>query len=198
MNPFFSHPTALVESQQVGAGTRIWAFAHVLQGAVIGTNCNIGDHCFIENAVRIGDEVVIKNGVSVWSGVTLEDRVFVGPNVVFTNDHVPRAKVFHSSPALTLVRRGASLGANATLVAPVTIGRFAIVGAGSVVTRPVPDYGLVYGNPGRLIGFGCECGERLPFAVDADGRASCSCSRLFDKHGPVVSRVMEEGDDVFA
>ena len=157
----YIHPTALVETDQIGAGTRIWAFAHVLKGAVIGGNCNIGDHCFIEDGVRVGDDVVIKNGVALWEGVTIGDRVFVGPNVSFTNDHVPRAKVFRDAYDRVVVKEGASIGANATIVGPRIIGRYAMVGAGSVVTRDVPDYALVFGNPAEQKGWVCRCGGRL-------------------------------------
>jgi len=185
------HPTALVETDHVGPGTRIWAFVHILKGAVIGRDCNIGDHCYIEGGVQIGDEVVIKNGVSLWTGVTIEDRVFIGPNVAFTNDLVPRAKVYRDDYDHTLVKEGASIGANATLLCPLTIGRYALVGAGAVVTRDVPDFGLVYGNPARLVGFVCKCGQRLPFTPEQDGTATCSCGLSYRKTGLQVT-VTEE------
>ncbi len=179
------HPTALVESSTIGNGTRIWAFVHVLQGAQIGEDCNIGDHCYIEDGVRIGDEVVIKNGVSLWTGVTIEDRVFIGPNVTFTNDLVPRAKVYREEYDRTLVKEGSSIGANATLLCPITIGRHALVGAGAVVTRDVPDFALVYGNPARLHGFVCKCGQRLPFEPDEknEATATCQCGLRYRKTG---------------
>jgi acetyltransferase-like isoleucine patch superfamily enzyme len=176
LNGVFVHPAALVESDQIGAGTRVWAFAHVLQGARIGRGCNVGDHCFVENGVTIGDDAVIKNGVSIWDGVTIEDRVFVGPNVAFTNDLVPRAKTPRDVWDPTLIREGASLGANATIVCGTTIGRYALIGAGTVVTKDVPDFGLVVGNPGRLIGSVCRCGQRLAFD---DDRAVCACGCRF-------------------
>ncbi len=160
MSELFVHPSALVESENIGEGTRIWAFAHVLQGSIIGRDCNIGDHCYIENGVLIGDEVVIKNGVSLWNGVTLEKRVLVGPNVAFTNDYLPRAKAFCQSFDRTLVLEGVSIGANSTLVCPLVVGRYALVGAGSVVVSDVPDFVLVYGNPSRQRGFVCKCGLR--------------------------------------
>jgi acetyltransferase-like isoleucine patch superfamily enzyme len=182
----FIHPAALVESDQIGSGTRIWAFAHVMPGVTIGRGCNVGDHSFVESGVTIGDDAVIKNGVSIWDGVTIEDRVFVGPNAAFTNDLVPRAKAHRDAWDPTLVREGASIGANATIVCGHTIGRYALVGAGTVVTRDVPDFGLVVGNPGRLIGFVCRCGQRLTFTAD---RAVCTCGRRFRR---ADQRVEEE------
>ena len=183
---YHAHPTALVESDRIGEGTRIWAFCHVMAGAVIGRDCNVGDHAYIEGGVVIGDDVVIKNGVSVWDGVTLEDRVFVGPNAAFTNDLLPRAKVRRAAWDRTLVREGASIGANATLVCGTTIGRFALIGAGAVVTRDVPDFALVMGNPGRVAGYVCRCGQRLRFS---DGQAACACGLRYRQDN---GRVVEE------
>jgi acetyltransferase-like isoleucine patch superfamily enzyme len=174
----FVHPQALVESKTIGGGTRIWAFAHVQKDVVIGENCNVGDHCFIESGVRIGNDVVIKNGVSVWTGVTLDDRVFVGPNAAFTNDTVPRAKVFHETPEQTHVCEGASIGANATLLSGITIGRFALIGAGTVVTKTVPPFAVVKGNPGRVSGYRCACGEKIP-QQGAPLSHRCTCGRRF-------------------
>jgi len=176
MSVAFIHPHALVETDAVGEGTRIWAFCHVLRGAVIGRDCNLGDHAFVEGDVRIGDGCVIKNGVSIWDGVTLEDRVFVGPNAAFSNDLIPRARVRRPGFEKTVIREGASIGANATLVCPLVVGRYALIGAGAVVTRDVPDFGLVVGNPARLIGHVCRCGERL---ILADGRAVCPCGHRY-------------------
>ena len=149
----FKHPTAIVESEQIGAGTRVWAFAHILPGAVIGADCNICDHVFIENDVRVGDRVTIKSGVQLWNGVTLEDDVFVGANATFTNDNFPRSKQYPEKFLRTLVRAGASIGANATILANLTIGRKAMVGAGAVVTHDVPPYAIVAGNPARITGY---------------------------------------------
>jgi len=147
---FFQHSHALVESAAIGADTRIWAFVHVLPGARIGADCNICDHVFIENDVVIGDRVTIKCGVQVWDGVRLEDDVMVGPNATFTNDMYPRSKQPFELKS-TVVKAGASIGANATILCGITIGRGAMVGAGSVVTRDVPDRALVVGNPARVV-----------------------------------------------
>lgn len=180
------HPQALVETDRIGAGTRVWAFAHILPGARIGQDCNIGDHSYVEGGVAIGDEVVIKNGVSIWDGVTIEDRVFVGPNAAFTNDLMPRAKVVRAEYQRTLVREGASLGANATLVCGITVGRYALIGAGAVVTRDVPDFGLVVGNPARLAGFVCRCGDRLVFR---EAEADCACGRRYRRTADRVEEI---------
>jgi acetyltransferase-like isoleucine patch superfamily enzyme len=172
----FVHERALCESDSIGAGTRVWAFAHVLPGAVIGRDCKIGGHAFVEGGAVIGDRVTIKNHVLVWDGVTIEDDVFVGPNVVFTNDFRPRAHVAKTREEFgrTLVRAGASLGANSTIVCDVVIGRHALVGAGTVVVRAVPDHALVVGNPGRRVGWVCECGSRL------DEGLTCCCGRRYE------------------
>jgi acetyltransferase-like isoleucine patch superfamily enzyme/dTDP-4-dehydrorhamnose 3,5-epimerase-like enzyme len=150
---YFKHENALVESDKIGNGTRIWAFAHILPGAVIGDDCNVCDHTFIENDVHIGHRVTIKCGVQVWDGVTLENDVFVGPNVTFTNDPFPRSKNHLKQYPRTLVRRGASIGANATIHPGITIGINAMIGAGAVVTRDVPPNAIVTGNPARIQGY---------------------------------------------
>lgn len=159
-NHVFVHEKGLCDSTQVGDGTRIWAFAHVLEGAVVGSGCNICEGCFIESGAVVGDDCTIKNGVSIWEGVTLENLVFLGPNAVLTNDFLPRSKV-RRDYLPTLIRQGATIGANATVVCGVTIGRYAMVGAGSVITRDVPDHALVFGNPARRHGWVCECGLRI-------------------------------------
>lgn len=150
---YFKHPTAIVESENIGAGTRVWAFTHILPGAVIGADCNICDHVFIENDVRVGDRVTIKCGVQLWDGVTLEDDVFIGANVTFTNDAFPRSKQYPESFLSAIVRKGASIGANATILPGLTIGRKAMVGAGAVVTHDVPPNAIVTGNPARITGY---------------------------------------------
>jgi UDP-2-acetamido-3-amino-2,3-dideoxy-glucuronate N-acetyltransferase len=159
----FVHPQGLCESDRVGSGTRIWAFAHVLPGAVIGSDCNICDHAFVEGGAVIGSGVTIKNAVLVWNKVTIEDEVFVGPNAIFTNDLRPRAAIKRGPEGWlpTLVRRGATIGANATVVCGVTIGAYAFVAAGAVVARDVAPHALVAGNPARFLGWVCTCGERL-------------------------------------
>jgi UDP-2-acetamido-3-amino-2,3-dideoxy-glucuronate N-acetyltransferase len=150
---FFVHASGICESPRVGKGTRIWAFAHVLPKAVIGEDCNICDGVFIENAVTIGNRVTVKCGVQVWDGIVLEDDVFIGPNATFTNNIFPRSKQHLEEYPNTRICRGASVGANATILPGVTIGRNAMVGAGSVVTRSVPPNAIVMGNPARITGY---------------------------------------------
>ncbi len=151
--PFFKHPQSIVESQFIGDETKIWAFAHVLPGACIGRDCNICDHVFIENDVRIGDRVTIKCGVQVWDGITIENDVFIGPNVTLTNDLFPRSKQYPEKFSRTVIREGASIGANATILAGVIIGKDAMVGAGAVVTKDVPPHAVVIGNPARITSY---------------------------------------------
>ena len=148
----FVHPRGICESSEVGDGTRIWAFAHVLAGARIGAECNICDNVFIENDVVVGDRVTVKSGVQLWDGLRVGDDVFIGPNATFTNDPFPRSKVYEHEVAVARVEDGASIGANATILPGVTIGARAMVGAGSVVTRDVPAGAIVAGNPARVVG----------------------------------------------
>ena len=171
----YVHPQGLCESDDVGAGTRVWAFAHVLPGAVVGADCNVCDHAFIETGARLGDRVTVKNAVLVWDGVTVEDDVFLGPNMLFTNDLRPRAAIKKSREQLvpTVVRNGATIGAGVTVVCGTTIGTGAFVAAGAVVVRDVPAHALVVGNPGRLAGWVCDCGERLQEEL------RCSCGQSF-------------------
>lgn len=172
------HKNALVDACHIGAETRVWAFAHVMGKARIGARCNLGEGVFVEEGVVIGDDCTIKNGVALWEGVHLADRVFVGPNVVFTNVMRPRAG--HKEPKSnflpTLVQEGATIGANATILCGVTIGKYAFVGAGTVVLRNVPAHGFVAGNPARLRGWVCQCAARL------DGNLVCpQCNLRFQK-----------------
>lgn len=173
------HPHGLCESPDVGDGTRIWAFVHVLPGARIGRDCNICNGAFVEGGAVIGDRVTVKNHVSVWDRVTIEDDCFVGPNVAFTNDFRPRAHVKRSGDALvpTLVRRGTTIGANATIVCGVTLGEYSFVAAGSVVIRDVEAHAIVAGNPAFRIGWACRCGERL------DAELHCATCEL--QYSPV-------------
>jgi UDP-2-acetamido-3-amino-2,3-dideoxy-glucuronate N-acetyltransferase len=176
---FFRHPTALVETDQVGEGTHVWAYAHVMKGAVVGRRCNIGDHAFVESGAVVGDEVTIKNGVAVWAHVTVKNRVFLGPNAALTNDMRPRSRQPDWTPVPTVLDEGATIGANATIVCGCHVGRYAFVGAGAVVTKPVPAYALVVGNPARVIGFVCQCGNAL------SGRGSAltckTCGKAYRK-----------------
>jgi acetyltransferase-like isoleucine patch superfamily enzyme/dTDP-4-dehydrorhamnose 3,5-epimerase-like enzyme len=153
MNKPFFHPQSLCESANIGNGTRVWAFAHILPKAVIGQDCNICDHVFIENDVVVGDRVTVKCGVQLWDGVRVENDVFIGPNATFTNDKFPRSRAYQEKLPTTIVETGASIGANATILPGITIGMRAMVGAGAVVTRSVPPRAVVMGNPARITGY---------------------------------------------
>lgn len=167
----YYHPAALVEADDVGSGTRVWAFAHVMRGARIGRCCNIGDHAFVESGAVVGDNVTLKNNVCVWMGVTLGDDVFVGPNATFTNDRHPRSprmpQVAEKYGSVdnwllpTIVEQGVSIGANATILPGLRLGRFSMIAAGSVVTSDVPPFALVVGSPARVVGHVCRCGQKL-------------------------------------
>ena len=168
--PYFVHESSYVdEPATIGKGTKIWHFCHVMPGAIIGEGCNLGQNVVISPGVRIGDNVKIQNNVSVYTGVTLEDDVFCGPSMVFTNVATPRSHVRRNDPDKdylpTLVRRGASLGANCTVVCGNSIGEFAFGGAGAVVTHDVPAHAIVFGTPARIRGWACRCGVRLGEAV---------------------------------
>lgn len=159
MSEFYVHPNALCESENIGSGTNVWAFAHILPGARIGANCNICDGVFIEGGAVLGNDVSVKCGVQIWNGVELGDNVFVGPNATFTNDLLPGSKQLQEAVQRTVVESGASIGANATILAGLTIGAGAMIGAGSVVTRSIPPNAIVAGNPGRIMGYTTETGS---------------------------------------
>jgi acetyltransferase-like isoleucine patch superfamily enzyme len=177
---YFAHAQALVdEGVAVGQGSRIWAFAHLATGAIVGEDCNICDHTFLEGGVRLGHRVTVKCGVYLWNGVVAEDDVFIGPAAVFTNDDRPRSKKYLESDLKTLLKQGCTLGANSTTLPNVTIGRWAMVGAGAVVTRDVPDHALVVGNPARWRAWVCRCGDKLTPA--SGGLLNCKCGLSYEQ-----------------
>jgi UDP-2-acetamido-3-amino-2,3-dideoxy-glucuronate N-acetyltransferase len=186
---YFVHPSSYVDDGvEIGEGTKVWHFSHIQTGSKIGEGCSIGQNVNIANNVRIGDYVKIQNNVSVYEGVELEDYVFCGPSMVFTNVMNPRSEFPQRGSEFynkTLVKRSASIGANATIVCGNTIGRSAFIGAGSVVTRDVPDFAMVYGNPAVIKGWVCACGVKLDFKED---RSNCpKCGREYSIEGDVVS-----------
>ena len=187
---YFAHETAVIDApSEIGPGTRIWHFSHVMRDSRIGARCNIGQNVVISPQCTVGDNVKIQNNVSIYTGVILEDDVFCGPSMVFTNVVNPRSHVSRKSEFQpTRVGKGTTIGANATIVCGHQLGCYAFVGAGAVVTSDVPDYALVLGNPARITGWMCACGVRLPFAVDArDERGSCAkCGAVYDRRGRQV------------
>jgi len=191
MSEYFVHESSYVDAgARVGAGTKIWHFCHVMSTAQIGRGCSLGQNVFVGADVTLGNNVKIQNNVSLYTGVTVEDDVFLGPSMVCTNVINPRSHVSRKDEFRpTLFRQGASIGANATVVCGVTIGRYAFVGAGAVVTRDVPDYALIHGNPARVRGWMCQCGEKLKLAVsDDDGTDLCRvCGTGYVKRGSQVS-----------
>ena len=197
MTDYFVHESSCIDDgAQIGTGTKIWHFCHVMPSARIGARCNIGQNVFVAADVQIGDNVKIQNNVSLYTGVIVEDDVFLGPSMVFTNVINPRSHVNRKNEyKSTLVQRGASIGANATILCGLTLGRYSFVGAGSVVTRDVPAYALVYGNPARVKGWMCQCGIELNFIPDHERQvASCeSCGKQYEKDGTVVSPI---GDSI--
>jgi UDP-2-acetamido-3-amino-2,3-dideoxy-glucuronate N-acetyltransferase len=187
----FIHESSYVDEPcSIGSGTKIWHFCHIMKESIIGERCNIGQNVFVASGVRIGTNVKIQNNVSIYTGVILEDDVFCGPSMVFTNVVNPRSAIVRRDEYKeTLVRRGASIGANATIVCGHTIGRYAFIGAGAVVTKDVPDYALIVGNPGRISGWICQCATRLDLAAGADrnGETRCAaCGRKYRKQGMTV------------
>jgi UDP-2-acetamido-3-amino-2,3-dideoxy-glucuronate N-acetyltransferase len=191
MSDYFVHESSYVDDGCViGAGTKIWHFSHVMSGARIGERCNIGQNVVISPQVTIGNNVKIQNNVSVYTGVTLEDDVFCGPSMVFTNVINPRSHVTRKDEyRTTLVKRGASLGANSTIVCGHTIGAFAFIGAGAVITRDVPDFALMVGNPGRIAGWMCECGVKLASGAAPPATATCAaCGKRYATAATVLAR----------
>jgi len=174
---YYAHPTAVVESEAIGEGTRIWHFAHVRAGSKIGKNCNIGKSVYIDIGAQIGSNVKIQNFVSIYKGVTIEDDVFIGPSATFTNDLYPRAFSWDEEQVvLTRISKGASIGANATLICGITVGEYAMVGAGSVVAENVLPFSLVLGNPGKQKGWVCYCGKRLKnLVLDDESKTIYKC-----------------------
>lgn len=172
------HSHALIdEDVQIGARTRVWAFSHILSGAVIGEDCNICDHTFIEGKVVLGNRVTVKCGVYLWDGVTAEDDVFIGPATVFTNDLKPRSRHYPDEFPKTILKQGCSIGANSTVLAGNTIGRWSLVGAASVITKDVPDYAVVWGNPAKFQYWICQCTQILSF--DFSDESVCLCGKKY-------------------
>jgi UDP-2-acetamido-3-amino-2,3-dideoxy-glucuronate N-acetyltransferase len=189
---FFAHETAVIDApSEIGAGTKIWHFSHIMQGCTLGERCNIGQNVVVSPQCRLGNNVKIQNNVSVYTGVILEDDVFCGPSMVFTNVINPRSHIQRKDEYReTRVKRGASIGANSTIVCGVTLGMYCFIGAGAVVTRDVPDYALVYGNPARHRGWVCWCGDRLDLRVsgpDSEDAHCGACGRNYHRQGSVVS-----------
>ncbi len=173
----YIHPTAEVSDEaHIGDGTKIWNQVHIRENVDIGKNCNIGKDVYIDDTVKIGNSCKIQNFVSVYKGVTIEDHVFIGAGTIFTNDKHPRAFTDEWPIVPTLVKKGATLGANSTVICGSTIGSYAMIGAGSVVTKDVPDHGLIYGNPARLHGFICKCGKETNIKSEEDDRVVLFCS----------------------
>lgn len=187
---YFIHESSYVDQPcEIGEGTKIWHFSHIMKDSRIGQKCNIGQNVVISPGCVVGDNVKIQNNVSVYTGVILEDDVFCGPSMVFTNVINPRSHIERKSEyKTTLVKRGATIGANATVVCGVTLGRYSFVGAGSVVTRDVPDYAMVYGNPARIRGWACACGEKLATGAEISDRLVCgACGAKYRHKDSVVS-----------
>jgi UDP-2-acetamido-3-amino-2,3-dideoxy-glucuronate N-acetyltransferase len=193
---YFAHETACIdEGAVIGEGTRIWHFSHIMPDTVIGRRCNLGQNVVVSPRCRLGDNVKVQNNVSIYTGVILEDDVFCGPSMVFTNVINPRSHIARKDEYRpTLVKRGASIGANATVVCGCTLGEYCFIGAGTVVTKDVPPYALVYGNPGRVHGHVCYCGEKLPVSakIRTRKRVECrACGRLYSKQDGSVSPIEE-------
>jgi UDP-2-acetamido-3-amino-2,3-dideoxy-glucuronate N-acetyltransferase len=188
MTDVFIHESSYVdEGARVGTGTKIWHFCHVMPGATIGERCSLGQNVVVMNKVKIGNNVKVQNNVSIYEGVELEDDVFCGPSMVFTNVINPRSHISRKSEyRRTLVQRGTSIGANATILCGVTLGEYSFVGAGAVVTKDVPAFGLMAGVPARRIGWMCQCGERLP---DGGTGTCAACGSRYERAGDGLRRV---------
>ncbi len=184
----YIHPSSFVdEGAKIGAGTNVWHFCHVMQGAVVGESCTIGQGCMVAGGAVIGNRVKIQNNVSVFSGVSIEDDAFIGPSCVFTNVRTPRAFVDRKAEFVhTLIGRGASLGAGSVIVCGVRVGSYSLIGAGSVVTDDIPDFAMAYGNPARVKGWVCRCGQPLGESLPA------VCPRCAARYGTAVMRLSEE------
>ena len=188
---YFVHESSYIDEPcEIGQGTKIWHFSHIMAGARIGENCNIGQNVVISPDVIIGNRVKIQNNISVYTGVICEDDVFLGPSMVFTNVINPRAFIERKEEfKTTLIKKGATIGANATIICGNTIGQYALIGAGAVVTKDIPDYALITGNPGKITGYVCKCGERL--TLNPEGEAQCpACSEkyIFTEHSGVTRK----------
>lgn len=203
------HPNALVESERIGEGTAVWAFAHVMAGAIVGCRCNIGDHTFIESGAIVGDNVTIKNQVLIWEGVTIEDNVFIGPRATFTNDKFPRSPRMPEALqryatrqnwlSSTIVRQGCSIGAGAVICPGIELGAYCVIGAGAVVTKNVAPFSLVVGNPARHCRFVCSCGQPLDNAwnvaiCNVCGESGCNREQRLKPPKPLCERI-EKGAD---
>ena len=178
---YFVHPTAIIdEPVEIGDKTQIWHFSHIMSGAKIGEGCRIGQNVFVGSGAILGDNIKVQNNVSIFDGVILEEDVFCGPSMVFTNVFNPRSFISRKKEFRnTLVKRGATIGANATIVCGYTIGQYALIGAGTVVTKDVPDYAVVYGNPGKQKGWVCQCAVAITFS---SGKAICeACDKRYEK-----------------
>lgn len=191
MASFFAHETSLIDiNARIGSGTRIWQFCNIMDNVKIGSECNIGQGVFIESGVEIGNHVKIKNNVAIYNGVVCEDDVFLGPNCVFTNVINPRSFIERKAEfRTTTIKKGATIGANATIVCGHVIGEYSMIGAGSVVTKDIPDYALVMGNPARIKGYVCQCGERLD---KADTEFEYVCVRCGKKY-KMIEGIMRYG-----
>jgi UDP-2-acetamido-3-amino-2,3-dideoxy-glucuronate N-acetyltransferase len=184
MKDYFVHEKAICESEKIGKNTRIWAFCHIMKDVEIGEDCNFGDGSFVESGVKIGNRVTVKNHISIWNGVEIEDDVFLGPNCVLTNDLFPRSKVYHPENIRTLIRKGASIGANATIVCGITLGKYSMVAAGAVVTKDVPDFALMVGVPAKISGYVSLKGDKLEF--DKNGFAKDKEGNVYQKENEIV------------